>query len=134
MNKKENEEVRYLGEKAVSGITNIPVQTLRNFRCQGKGIPYSKFGRSVRYRLQDVLEFMESHRIETAPVLIGGANDEGCWRGANDGTRSTKGGILHEPRLLSSADRRTHNVRAWSYRYPHPAFQTQGFTVDDSGR
>lgn len=24
MNKKENEEVRYLGEKAVSGITNIP--------------------------------------------------------------------------------------------------------------
>jgi|CryGeyStandDraft_6_1057127.scaffolds.fasta_scaffold27508_3 hypothetical protein len=68
MNKKENEEVRYLGEKAVSGITNIPVQTLRNFRCQGKGIPYSKFGRSVRYRLQDVLEFMESHRIETAPV------------------------------------------------------------------
>ena len=68
MNKKENEEVRYLGKKAVSGITNIPVQTLRNFRCQGKGIPYSKFGRSVRYRLQDVLEFMESHRIETAPV------------------------------------------------------------------
>ncbi|MBI4642281.1 MAG: helix-turn-helix domain-containing protein [Deltaproteobacteria bacterium] len=57
-------DVRYINEKEVSRITGIPLQTLRNFRCQGRGIGYSKFGRSVRYRLQDVLAFMESHRIE----------------------------------------------------------------------
>ncbi|MCX5906521.1 MAG: helix-turn-helix domain-containing protein [Deltaproteobacteria bacterium] len=64
----EEKDVRYISEKEVHRITSIPIQTLRNFRCQGKGISYSKFGRSVRYRLQDVIEFMESHRIETAPV------------------------------------------------------------------
>lgn len=59
-------DVRYISEKEVSQITGIPIQTLRNFRCQGKGIGYSKFGRSVRYRLQDVVAFMEAHRVEVS--------------------------------------------------------------------
>jgi hypothetical protein len=68
MNKERRDDFRYVNEKEVHRITGIPIQTLRNFRCQGRGIPYSKFGRSVRYRLQDVHEFMEQHRVETAPL------------------------------------------------------------------
>jgi hypothetical protein len=58
---------QYLTEKEVSALTKIGLQTLRNARCAGKGIPWTKLGlgkrSSVRYSLQDVLEFMESHRV-----------------------------------------------------------------------
>lgn len=60
-------EVRYLGEKEVSRITGIALQSLRNHRHRGIGIPYSKFGRSVRYALADVIEAMESRRIQVDP-------------------------------------------------------------------
>lgn len=36
------------------------VKTLRNERLQGKGVPYVKIGRSVRYRLSDIESFEES--------------------------------------------------------------------------
>lgn len=44
----------YLTEKEVSEIAKIAIQTLRNHRCRGCGIDYSKNGRSVRYKLKDV--------------------------------------------------------------------------------
>lgn len=56
---------RYLTEKEVAALTGRAVQTLRNDRSKGKGFPYSKYGRSVRYLLADVIAEMESHRIET---------------------------------------------------------------------
>jgi len=55
----------YVKEKTTSEITKIGVQTLRNHRHMGIGIPYIKIGRSVRYSLHDVIEFMESHKIQT---------------------------------------------------------------------
>lgn len=54
----------YLAENQVFEITGKAVQTLRNDRCKGVGIPYYKVGRSVRYRLDHVLAFMEAHRVE----------------------------------------------------------------------
>ena len=54
---------RYLNERAVSQITGRALQTLRNDRFNGKGIPYTKFSRSVRYSLADVVQFMESRKI-----------------------------------------------------------------------
>ena len=65
----ENQNHKYLTELQVSEITAIAVQTLRNKRFFGEGIPYHKIGRSVRYKLEDVLNFMESHRIETAGCI-----------------------------------------------------------------
>ena len=56
---------RYVGEKVVSKITGWGVQTLRNHRHIGKGIPYLKCGRSVRYDLDDVHGYMQSKRIRT---------------------------------------------------------------------
>ncbi len=57
--------IQYLTEKEVSEITRRALSTLRNERFLGKGIPYSKIGRSVGYRMDKVIEFMEAGRIET---------------------------------------------------------------------
>jgi hypothetical protein len=56
--------VTYLNEFEVAKIIGLAVQTLRNWRFIGKGIPYTKAGRSVRYELGDVLEFMKARRVE----------------------------------------------------------------------
>ena len=56
---------KYITEKEVSEITSRALSTLRNERFLGKGIPYIKIGKSVRYRLDDVIEYMEERRVET---------------------------------------------------------------------
>jgi len=58
------EQIRYLKEREVSEITNLALPTLRNYRVLGKGPDYLKVGRSVRYRFDDVIRFMERNRIE----------------------------------------------------------------------
>jgi len=55
-------------EKEVSRIIGRAVQTLRNERFRGQGIPYAKMGRAVRYRLSDVIEFMENRKVKTDPL------------------------------------------------------------------
>jgi hypothetical protein len=59
---------RYLNEKEVAAITGRAVQTLRNDRHKGQGFAYTKFGRSIRYSLSDILGAMESHRIEPEAI------------------------------------------------------------------
>ncbi len=56
---------RYLNERQVSKITGRALSTLRNERSKKTGISYSKIGRSVRYNIKDVIEFMESRKIKT---------------------------------------------------------------------
>ena len=54
----------YLDEKEVSAITNRALSTLRNERFMRKGLPYYKIGeRSVRYKTEDVISYMEGRRI-----------------------------------------------------------------------
>lgn len=54
----------YLNEIEVHLITGRALPTLRNDRHRRRGIPYLKVGgRSVRYRLADVIEFMEARPI-----------------------------------------------------------------------
>jgi len=57
--------VQYLNEVQVAEVTGRALSTLRNDRFNRRGIPYVKIGRSVRYNLQDVVQFMEMHKIET---------------------------------------------------------------------
>ena len=54
---------QWLTENDVSRITARAKQTLRNDRTKCKGIPYCKVGRSVRYKLEDVVDYMESRRV-----------------------------------------------------------------------
>jgi hypothetical protein len=56
-------QVRYLSEKAVSELTGIPVKSLQQQRFRRKGLPYCKFGKLVRYSLQDVIGYLESCKV-----------------------------------------------------------------------
>jgi len=58
-------ETRYVDEREVSRITGRSLQTLRNDRFLRRGIPYCKIGRSVRYNSEEVLRFMEAHKVQT---------------------------------------------------------------------
>ena len=57
------DEKKFINENQVADITKLSVQTLRNWRFQGKGIPYVKAGRSVRYQYQDVITYMEERIV-----------------------------------------------------------------------
>lgn len=58
-------EQRWVNEKEVARITGFALPTLRNDRHLGKGVPYMKRGRSVRYKIEDVIRYMEARRVET---------------------------------------------------------------------
>lgn len=53
---------RLLTEKEVATRQGRSVRTLQNQRVNGDGIPLLKFGRSVRYRITDVLAWEEGGR------------------------------------------------------------------------
>ena len=55
-------------EKEAAKKLGIAVQTLRNWRHIRRGPAYVKLGRSVRYRTEDILEFIEKNRIDPNAV------------------------------------------------------------------
>lgn len=57
-------EKMYLTPPEVEKFTGRKLQTLANERHQGRGLPYYKVGSSVRYKLADVIAFMERHRVD----------------------------------------------------------------------
>ena len=58
-----NDERMYVTEKRVSQLTGLSCSTLQKHRFYGKGIPYVKMGRVVRYCLDDVYRYLDAHRI-----------------------------------------------------------------------
>jgi hypothetical protein len=65
----ELQKFKLLTEQQVSLLTGRAVQSLRNDRHVGKGFPYRKMGKSVRYALAEILAIMESYRIEPGREL-----------------------------------------------------------------
>jgi predicted DNA-binding transcriptional regulator AlpA len=62
-------EKPYLNEKEVAQVTGRAVSTLRNERFMRRGLPYLKVGgRSIRYKTEDVIAFMEGRRISFEEV------------------------------------------------------------------
>lgn len=59
---------QYLNEKQVTEITGIALSTLRNHRFQRKGIPYSRYGRKIIYKQEDVIAYLDGHKIKTESV------------------------------------------------------------------
>ena len=53
-----------LTPKEVSELIARAEQSLANDRCARRGLPYVKIGRSVRYKLTDVLSYAEARRID----------------------------------------------------------------------
>jgi len=63
----------YLNEMEAAALSGRAVSTLRNERHLRRGLPYLKVSkRTIRYKLQDVLSFMEGRRI-TFDDVSGGA-------------------------------------------------------------
>jgi predicted DNA-binding transcriptional regulator AlpA len=55
---------KFIDEKQVSKLTGLALQTLRNWRGQGRGFPYVKIGRrSIRYDIDDILKYMGARKI-----------------------------------------------------------------------
>lgn len=53
----------WLTPKEVAALTRRAVASLANDRYHRRGLPYTKFGRSVRYRYSDVQEFLQKRRV-----------------------------------------------------------------------
>lgn len=52
-----------LTEVETSKVVSKAVQTLRNDRHNRRGIPYIRIGRSIRYSLIDIEEYINKNRI-----------------------------------------------------------------------
>ena len=55
---------QFLTERDIEGLGLRSAKALRNDRWAGRGIPFYRVGRSVRYALKDVRRFLEQHRVE----------------------------------------------------------------------
>ena len=59
-------EKPYLNERETSEVTGRALPTLRNDRFNRRGIPYYKIGtagRSIRYKREDIIAWVEGRRI-----------------------------------------------------------------------
>lgn len=54
-----------INEKEAATYLGLAVQTLRNRRFTRQPPPYLKLGKSVRYQIQDLDEYLASCRIDT---------------------------------------------------------------------
>jgi len=57
------QESEYLNEQEVSQLIGRALSSLRNDRYLRRNLPFVKFGKSVRYRYDDVISFMEARKI-----------------------------------------------------------------------
>ena len=56
--------VRFVNDVEAAKILSVSPQSLRNWRCIGRGPSYTKRGRMVRYQIQNLLSYMEQGRID----------------------------------------------------------------------
>jgi hypothetical protein len=63
---KETPVSAYWDEKQVSVYLSIPLASLRDKRFRRVGIPYVKFGKSVRYSCVEVQRYAENARVQVA--------------------------------------------------------------------
>jgi len=51
-------------ERKLAKKMDLALQTLRNWRFLGKGPKYFKFGRAVRYGINDIQDYINKHKID----------------------------------------------------------------------
>jgi predicted DNA-binding transcriptional regulator AlpA len=56
-------DYQYLSEKVVAEKTGFSLSKLRNDRSKGRGLPYVKLNKAVRYLSSDIKDYMESHKV-----------------------------------------------------------------------
>ena len=58
----------WLTETEVADMLRVSLSKLRTDRLKSRGISYVKFGRLVRYAVDDVREFMDANKINTSKL------------------------------------------------------------------
>lgn len=53
----------FLTETQLSEILGRSISALQKDRCYKRGVPFYKMGGMVRYRVGDLLEYIDQHRI-----------------------------------------------------------------------
>lgn len=56
-------------QESVAVYLQCSTNTLQRLRCVGGGIPYTKIGRTVTYKKQDVLDYQESRTVMNTAQL-----------------------------------------------------------------
>ena len=52
-----------LTEVEASDALRVSVRTLQGWRSQGRGPGYVRLGRAIRYRICDLAEWVDAHRV-----------------------------------------------------------------------
>ena len=56
--------IQAVDEKRAATFLGVAVQTLRNWRHQRRGPAYIKMGRSVRYQINDLMDYLKKKKID----------------------------------------------------------------------
>jgi hypothetical protein len=59
----------FVDEVQAARLTGLSIYTLRNWRFLGRGPAYVKFGRAVRYSLEDLRVFADRCRVRVQEEL-----------------------------------------------------------------
>lgn len=58
-------------QKTLAAVLDCSTQLLERNRWAGLGVPYIKIGRTVRYRKQDILNFLQQQKIYHSTSDVG---------------------------------------------------------------
>ena len=62
-------------QRTLAAVLGCSTQLLERNRWAGQGIPYLKIGRNVRYRKQDILNFLQQQKIYHSTSDVGQSLD-----------------------------------------------------------
>ncbi len=63
-------ELTFLTEKQFCEITGQKVATARSNRIKGKGCSFYKIGGSIRYKLSEVVEYLENCKRNSTSMIV----------------------------------------------------------------
>ena len=61
---------QHVDENETADFLGTPVATLRDWRFRKTGPAYCKFGRSVRYNVDDLIRFAQQARVHTSGCTV----------------------------------------------------------------
>lgn len=62
------ERLRLIPERAAGELLGVSIKTLQNWRSTRKGPPFSRIGRTIRYRVGDILDLADAGRVDPGAV------------------------------------------------------------------
>ena len=54
----------FLDARETAKLLNVSVRSLENMRAEGKGLPFYKFNRQIKYKVSDVKGYIEKRKVE----------------------------------------------------------------------